>query len=178
MSDAASATKATPAVAFCFLANRLLSSERWARARLEPFHGQSFELRLPFLAPVLLSIKNQRIEPGGAAPAAIVTVGGVTGASALADELRYLAKHLRPDVAEELSRVVGDVAAERIVGSARSLARWQADTARRLVEAVADFAIEERRLFVRRAELADLAGRIEDMRRRLERLAERMDRLA
>jgi len=165
-------------VAFCFLANQLLSREGWARARLEAFHGQSFELRLPLLAPFLLSINNHRIEPGGADPVAVVSAGGVTGATALADELRYLARHLRLDVAEELSRIVGDVAAERIVGSARSLARWQADTARRLVEAVADFAIEERRLFVRRAELADLAGRIEDMRRRLERLAERMDRLA
>ena len=165
-------------MAFCFLANQLLSRESWARARLEPFHGQSFELRLPFLAPVVLSINNQRIEPGGADPAAIVTPGGVTGATALADELRYLGKHLRPDVAEELSRLVGDVAAERIVASARSLARWQADAARRLVESVADFAIEERRLLVRRPELADLAGRIEDMRRRLERLASRVDRLA
>lgn len=178
MSDAVPTTKATPAVAFCFLANQLLSREGWARARLEPFHGQAFELRLPFLAPVVLSIRNQGIEPGGTDPAAIVTPGGVTGSSALADELRYLAKHLRPDIAEELSRVVGDVAAERIIGAARGLARWQADATQRLVEAVADFAIEERRALVRRPELADLAARIAEMGARVERLAKRVERLA
>ena len=178
MSDAASTKKATPAVAFCFLANRLLSREGWARARLESFHGQSCELRLPFLAPLVLSINHQTIEPGGAYPAATVTPGGVTGSSALADELRYLARHLRPDIAEELSGLVGDVAAERIVGTARSLARWQADAAQRLVDAAADFAIEERRLLVRRAELTDLAARIEDLNHRLARLAERTDPLA
>ena len=165
-------------MAFCFLANQLLSREAWARARLEPFDGQSFEVHLPFVAPLLLSLHQGKIEPGGAYPAAIVTLGGVTGSSGLADELRYLAKHLRPDIAEELSRIVGDVAAERIVGSARSLARWQADAAQRLVEAVADFAIEERRMLVRRPELAGLAARVEDLQQRLERLAERMDRLA
>lgn len=165
-------------MAFCFLANQLLSREGWARARLAPFHGQSFQVQLPFFAPLLLSIQDGKIEPGGAEPVATVALGGIAGSGGLADELRYLAKHLRPDVAEELSRIVGDVAAERIAGSARSLARWQADAARRLVEAAADFAIEERRWLVRRPELAELAARIEDMNDRLERLANRVGRLA
>lgn len=171
--------KATPAVAFCFLANQLLSREAWARARLEGFRGQSFEVRMPFLGPLRLQVgEGGRIEEGGVDPAAIVGVGGVTGSTALADELRHLARHLRPDVAEELSKIVGDVAAERMVGAARGLLRWQADAARRLAEALADFAIEERGMLVRRAELADLAARLRDLEARLERLAQRADRLA
>ena len=166
-------------MAFCFLANQLLSREAWARARLERFHGQSFEVRAPFLAPLRLQVgAGGRIEEGGADPSAIVGFGGVTGSTALADELRHLARHLRPDVAEELSRVVGDVAAERIVGTARGLVRWQADAAQRLVEAFADFAVEERGVLVRRAELADLAARRQDLDARLERLGKRVDRLA
>ena len=165
-------------MAFCFLANELLAREAWARARLQPFDGQSFEVHLPFLAPLRLSIHGGKLQPGGAEPAAIVTLGGITGSTALADELRYLARHLRPDVAEELSKVVGDVAAERIVGSARGFVRWQADTAQRIAEAIADFAIQERGALVRRAELADLAARIADLGARLERLGTRVDRLA
>jgi ubiquinone biosynthesis protein UbiJ len=39
--------KATPAVAFCFLLNRLLAAEPWARLRLAPFAGETVELRAP-----------------------------------------------------------------------------------------------------------------------------------
>jgi len=166
-------------VAFCFLANQLLARERWARERLLAFRGQSFEVHLPFLVPLVLSIdEDGRIIEGDGEPAAVVTLGGVTGASALADELRYLARHLRPDLAEELSKLVGDVAAERIVATGRAFVAWQADAARRIAEAAADFAVAERGVFVRRAELADLAARVAGMAERLERLGERVDRLA
>lgn len=179
MSGAAPTKKATPAVAFCFLANQLLSREAWARARLEAFRGQAFEVRMPFLGPLRLQVGEAgRIEEGGEDPSAIVGLAGVTGSTALADELRHLARHLRPDVAEELSKLVGDVAAERLVGTARGLVRWQADAAQRLVEALADYAIEERGVLVRRAELVDLAARLRALDARLERLEERVARLA
>jgi ubiquinone biosynthesis accessory factor UbiJ len=179
LSDAAAIKKATPGVAFCFLANQLLAREDWARARLAPYRGQAFEVRAPLLAALRLHIaEDGRVAEGGGDPAALVTPAGVTGSTALADELRHLAKHLRPDVAEELSAILGDVAAERIVGTARGLMRWQADSARRLVEAFADFAIQERGMLVRRAELADLGARLQDLDARLEQLAMRVDRLA
>jgi ubiquinone biosynthesis protein UbiJ len=167
--------KATPAVAFCFLANSLLERETWARERLEPFAGQGFEVRLPLVRPFSLVVAaDGRLEPVAAAAAAIVTPGGISGDSALADELRYLRRHLRPDVEEELSRFVGDVAAHRLVGTARSFMQWQLDALARLGEAVADYAVNERRALVRRAELAELAERIEALNRAIARLEERL----
>ena len=178
MSDAASSSKATPAVAFCFLANAILSRETWARARLEPFAGQGFEVHLPLVAPLGLVIgAGARLEPGDAPPAAIVTPGGVTGDSALAEELRYLRRNLRPDIEEELSRFVGDIAAQRLVGAARSLVQWQLDAMARLGEAVVDYAVDERRALVRRPELADLGRQIADLERALAELGERVRRL-
>ena len=41
--------KATPAVAFCFVLNRLLAAEPWARERLAPFAGEGIEVRAPLL---------------------------------------------------------------------------------------------------------------------------------
>src|SRR2546428_797043 len=103
LSDTAPKAKATPAVAFCFLLNQLLDPERWARQRLEPFAGQSVELRPPLLPPLRLAIAaGGRIEPGTAEPAVRVTPAGISGSRALAGQLRHLAKHLRWGAEEEL----------------------------------------------------------------------------
>jgi ubiquinone biosynthesis protein UbiJ len=175
LSEPISPSKATPAVAFCFLANALLSRDTWARERLAPFAGLGFEVQLPLLAPLRLVVaEGGRIAPGDAPPAAIVRPGGITGDSALAQELRSLRRHLRPDVEEELSRFIGDIAAQRLVGSARSFVRWQLDALARFGENAADYAANERRALVRRAELAELAARIEALNRAIARLEERL----
>jgi ubiquinone biosynthesis protein UbiJ len=162
-------------VAFCFLANTLLERETWARERLARLAGQGFEVRLPLVRPFSLLVgADGRLEPGEGAAAAIVTPGGVTGDSELAGELRHLRRYLRPDVEEELSRFVGDVAAHRLVGTARSFVQWQLDALARLGEAAADYAVNERRALVRRAELAELAARIEELNRAIARLEERL----
>jgi ubiquinone biosynthesis protein UbiJ len=165
-------------VAFCFIANALLARETWARERLQPFVGQGFELHLPLAAPVRVVIApGARLEPGEADAAAIVTVGGVTGASALADELRFLRKHLRPDIEEELSRFVGDIAARRIVGAARSFLQWQLDALARLGEAGVGYAVDERRALVRRHELVLLSEEVRALEEALARLEARVKAL-
>src|SRR3954463_13462945 len=151
LSDTLSSAKATSAVAFCFLLNQLLARESWARDRLERFVGQSAELRPPLLPPLRLVIaQGGRMEPGGGEPSAVITLEGVNGEGALADELRFLQKNLRWDFEEELSRVMGDVAAERVGGTLRAFARWQADVAQRLTETLGDYVTVESGALVRR----------------------------
>jgi ubiquinone biosynthesis protein UbiJ len=175
LSEAGARSKATPAVAFCFLANALLSREKWARERLEPFAGQGFEVRPPLVAPFSISVAaSGHLQPGDGPPAAVVTPAGISGESAFAEELRYLRAHLRPDVEEELSRFLGDIAAQRLVGTARGFLRWQLDALTRIGEAAADYAVNERHIFVRRAELADFAARVEKLNRSIVRLEERL----
>jgi ubiquinone biosynthesis accessory factor UbiJ len=175
LSEPLSSAKATPAVAFCFLLNQLLERESWARERLERFAGQAVELRPPLLPPLRLVVgAGGRIEPGGGEPSAIVTLEGVTGAGALADELRYLQKNLRWDFEEELSRVMGDVAAERVGSTLRAFARWQVDAAQRVTEALADYATAESNALVRRAELARFAADLERLRAALDELERRL----
>src|SRR5947209_20383594 len=95
LSEPLSSAKATPAVAFCFLLNQLLGRERWARERLARLAGETAELRPPLLPPLRLVIgAGGRIEPGAGEPSAIVTLEGVTGEGALADELRFLQRNL------------------------------------------------------------------------------------
>jgi ubiquinone biosynthesis protein UbiJ len=165
-------------VAFCFVLNALLGRERWARERLARFAGQGIELRLPLAPAMRLGIATDgKLEPGGPAPSAIVTPAGIAGESELAEELRSLRRHLRWDAEEELSRLVGDVAAHRIALTVKALLGWPRDSARRLAEAAADFAVDERRALVRRGELAPLAAEIERLDEALAALEERIARL-
>jgi ubiquinone biosynthesis protein UbiJ len=175
LSETRPKAKATPAVAFCFLLNQLLARESWARERLARFAGQAVEFRPPLLPPLRLAIADGGlIEEGGPEPVAVVTLQGVSGSGALADELRYLATHLRWEAEEELSKLVGDVAAGRIAGALRAFGRWQLDAAQRVSEALADYATAESGALVRRSELRDFAAEVERLRAAIARLEQRL----
>jgi ubiquinone biosynthesis accessory factor UbiJ len=176
LSDTAPQAKATPAVAFCFLLNQLLERERWARERLARFAGRALELLPPLLPPLRLTVaEGGRIEEGGGEPEVSLGLGGISGSGEFADEVRYLARHFRWDAEEELSRLVGDVAAQRIGDTARAFVRWQRDAARRVGEALADYATAETGTLVRRGELEGFAREVERLSAAIERLERRLD---
>ena len=183
-------------MAFCFALNHLLEGAPWARERLAPFAGESLELRAPPLPAVRLTILPAgRVAAGGAEPALVLTLrpealagvarGGehfmrsveVAGNARLAAEIMALVRHLRWDVEEDLSRLIGDVAARRVVQAGRDLAVWHADTLRRLADSFADYAGEEGRLLVRRRELETLGASVAQLRDAIERLEKRIARL-
>ena len=188
--------KATPAVAFCFVLNRLLAAQPWARQRLAPFAGETVELRAPPLPALRFSIvPGGSVEAGGAEPSLSMQVkpellaalargeehalraADVEGNAALAAEILILARHLRPDPEELLSRLVGDIAAHRIAGAGRALAAWNLDAAKRLAAALADYATDESRLLARRAELDALGESLARLRDGIARLDKRLERL-
>jgi ubiquinone biosynthesis protein UbiJ len=179
--------------------NHLLESEAWARARLAPFAGDVLELRAPPLPALRFEIAaDGRLAPAatGAAAALVITAGpgalaaalqgeeqlmravDVAGNARLASEVMFLLRHLRWDVEEEMAKVLGDVAAHRLAGLARSAAAWHADAARRIAGSLVEYATEEKRVLVRRGELGDLAEAQARLRDGLERLEKRIDRLA
>ena len=196
MSDAPSLPKATPAVAFCFLLNRLLEAEDWARQRLAPFAGRTVELRaVPFPALRFRILERGTVEAGGAEPDLTMTfkpemlvalargeehalrAAEVHGDAQLAAEILLLARHLRWDAEEELSRVIGDVAAHRVAQAGRALAAWHLDAAQRLATAIADYASEEKHILARRGELEALGESVARLRDSLARLDKRIERL-
>jgi ubiquinone biosynthesis protein UbiJ len=184
LSSAALHEKATPAVAFCFVLNRLLEREAWARERLAPFAGAAVELRVPVLPPLRFTIlQGGRVEAGGGEPRLTARLKedlrGIeySGDEKLAAEADLLVRNLRWDFEEDLSRVFGDVAAHRMAETARALGRWPLDAAGRLAEAFAAYAADESRVLLRRAELERHAARVVELRDALDRLAGRIGRL-
>jgi ubiquinone biosynthesis protein UbiJ len=176
--------------------NRLLQAEPWARERLAPFAGMAVELRAPPLPGLCFVIlPGGTVEAGGADPALTITLGpgalpalirgeehfvrsvDAAGDPRLAAEVMMLLRHLRWDAEEDLSRLVGDVAAHRLMGLARGLAAWQADAARRLAETLADYAVQEKRVLVSRIEFEAFTAEAARLRDAIERLEKRVRRL-
>jgi ubiquinone biosynthesis accessory factor UbiJ len=196
LSESLSFQKATPAVAFCFVLNRLLADEPWARLRLAPFAGESVELRAPPLPTLRLRVvEGGTVEAGGAEPGLSMTFKpellvalargeehalravDVEGNAPLAAEILVLARHLRWDAEEELARVVGDVAAHRLAEAGRAFAAWHVDAAQRLAAAIADYLTEEKQLLARRAHLDALGESVARLRDAIARLDKRIERL-
>lgn len=189
-------SQATLGWPFSFALNRLLAAEPWARERLAPFAGETLELRvapLPGLRFIILP--GGTLEAGGGEPALVITLRAealaalmegkehfvhavhATGDERLAAEVRVLLRHLRWDAEEDLSKLVGDVAAHRLAQGVRSFAAWQADAARRLMGAAADYAVEEKRILVSARDLARFSAEVASLRDAVERLEERVRRL-
>lgn len=176
--------------------NRLLDAAPWARERLAPFAGETVEFRAPPLPPLRFAIEESgRVAPG-AQPGLTITFGPdalpalargeehfmrsakIEGNARLAQEVLHLARHLRWDFEEDLSRLLGDAAAHTLAGALRDFAAWQADAARRLGAAFMEYALEEGRLLAPRAQFAAHAAEVARLRDALERLEKRIERLA
>jgi ubiquinone biosynthesis protein UbiJ len=170
---------------------KLLDTEPWARARLAPFAGETVEFVAAPAPPLRLVIGNGgRIAPGDATPTltfslrpgALGTIAAgapgedrlmrafdVAGNARLASEILLLARHLRWDAEEELSRLVGDVLAHRMAGAARAIAGWH------LAGNVMEYVVDERRLLVSRAEFDEFASGVAQFRDRIARLTRRLE---
>ena len=100
-----------------------------------------------------------------------------TGDSELAATLSDIARNVEWDVGQDLSRVVGDVAAQRIVDTARRTRAWQQETGQRLTANVAEYLTEERRAFITQRELEELVRQNETLRDDIARLDARLMKL-
>ena len=129
--------------------------------------GQAVTIRLP--PDALLRLPHQ----GGG----VLREARIEGDAALAETLGQVLKSLRWDVAEDLSRVVGDVAAERIVGAAKDTLARGNDLAARLATAAAEYVADEAGMLVRPSVAAPLAGDIDTLRDDVARLQKRIELL-
>ena len=100
-----------------------------------------------------------------------------TGDSEFAALLSTLARNIEWDIEEDLSKFVGDIAAHRIVDTARRTHQWQQDASQRLTENVAEYLTEERRAFITRDDLETLSRANEALRDDVARLEARLNRL-
>jgi ubiquinone biosynthesis protein UbiJ len=95
----------------------------------------------------------------------------------LAQEISFLAHNLTWDAEEDLSKVVGDVAAHRLFSGARAIASWGREAVLRSAQAGAEYWTEEAPLVASRVKVEDFVQGVEKLRDDLERLEKRIEKL-
>jgi ubiquinone biosynthesis protein UbiJ len=96
----------------------------------------------------------------------------------LAQEISFLARNLRWDVEEDLSRVVGDIAARRIVAAARGFGEWSRDASLRVAQGAAEYWTEESGMIASRVKVEGFVRDVAELRDALDRLEKRLDAIA
>jgi ubiquinone biosynthesis protein UbiJ len=95
----------------------------------------------------------------------------------LAQEISFIARNLDWDVEEDLSKVVGDIAAHRLVGGARGAAEWAREAALRLAQGAAEYWTEEDAVIASRVKVEGFVREVAELRDAVERLEKRIQRL-
>lgn len=108
----------------------------------------------------------------------IMAAAHVTGNAEFATELSFVLRNLRWDAEEDLSRLVGDVAAHRVTGLVSRFVSWQKESVRNTGENLAEYLGEEARLLVPRHELAAFSREVAELDERIAGMVRRLDRIA
>ena len=178
--------------------NHLLAAEPWARAQLVPHVGktlhvvvQPFTIRLT-VAPDASVVRASMTEPANttvtlpysALPR--VLVGGpeaamrevrLDGDAEFAQVVSNLARNLRWDVEEDLSKVVGDAASHHVVTAAQRARDEVRRTNQRVATGLSEYLLEENPQLVRPRAVQGFADGVRQLRDDLARLEKRVDRL-
>ena len=176
--------------------NHLLRREGWARERLQPFAGRVARLAVPPTAVTLTVTAAgevaaaENVEPdvtltvaAGSLfdvlrdPQAAASRTQVAGDGDFAEAISYLFTHLRWDVEEDLSRVVGDVAAHRIANFGRDLAHVPGRVAETVTRSVATYLRDESGPVPSRIEVEAFNHAVNVLRDDAARLEKRLERL-
>ena len=99
------------------------------------------------------------------------------GEAEFAQEVSFLARNLTWDVEEGLSRVVGDIAAHRLVEAARGMRRWGGEAGLRLAQGAAEYWTEESPLIASRVKVETFVREVGELRDAVERLEKRVEKL-
>ena len=180
---------------FCEPVNHVLRTNSWALQQLRPHAG-----RVACIDNMLFS-SMMAVTPGGevaeAAPDAVpdVTVRvtpalmlrlmardasawrevKVEGDAEFAAALNHVARNLRWDVEEDLSRVFGDIAAHRMVETGRKLDNWGRQGADNLARSFAEYWTEERPLIASRGDVEQFTREVDTLRDDVARLEKRIE---
>lgn len=101
----------------------------------------------------------------------------LTGDAGTAQRFQKLLEYARPDLEEELSRFVGDIAAHRLASIARGIGDWARDVRTTMRGNVREYLQEESREVPSRYEVDRFARDVGTLRDDVDRIAARMQRL-
>jgi len=164
--------------------NRTLAREQWARDKLVPF---AVTLRVAddgtFTAAdkgepaVTISVALSSLPLAMLDPQAAMKDVRLSGDAEFAQVLAFVLQNLRPEPEEELSRFIGDAAAQRLVGFMRASASQWKQIAENMLDNTAHYVVTENPMVVGRDELQIFNQDVNHLRDAVARAEKRIDLL-
>lgn len=100
----------------------------------------------------------------------------ISGSAGFAEALGFVLRNLRWDAEADAARVMGDIAAHRLVSSGEKALAWQKESATRLVANVQEYLLIEQPLLVSQAALDEFHADVIELSRDLDALEKRLKR--
>ncbi len=177
--------------------NHLLAQEAWARTALAMHAGKEACIDASTVALRLRVTPDGMVEAGNEDAVANVTIRvkladlpliaqnrerafsyvKIEGDAEFANTVSQLAKGLRWEAEYDLERIVGPIAANRLVDGAKSVFEAARAGQQKLAENVAEYFLEEKPLLIRPAMVDEYGGEVSRLRDDVERTAKRIAKL-
>ena len=175
--------------------NHLLRGAAWARAELKAHAGKTARFDLFPAGFSVTVLDSGEVSAAGVDAVAAVTLRltpglvlrlaardesawqevDATGDTDFAATINQLARNLRWDVEEDLSRVFGDIAAHRMVETGRIFRRWGNQSAEGVARSFTEYWTEEQPVIVALRELDEFNRDVDTLRDDAARLGKRIE---
>lgn len=182
---------------FALLVNHLLAQEAWAKSKLQAHAGkiacidlQAIALRIKVaadgmlveaeadaLADVTIRLKLSDLPLIAQNRERAFSYVKVEGDADFANTISHLSQHLRLEAEEDLSKLFGDVAAVRMVSTAKSLIQTAQQAHQAIQENLAEYFLEENPMLVRPVAVQAFGVEVNKCRDDVERLIKRIEKL-
>ncbi|MBF8176479.1 MAG: SCP2 sterol-binding domain-containing protein [Burkholderiaceae bacterium] len=190
-------TSLSPAHIFPAAINHLLAQEAWARAKLMPHAGKVAVLDGGVLAVRLKVSADGMVETAAADDIPTVTIRmqpsdlplimqnrerafsyvKIEGDADFANTISQLSQSLRWEAEDDLSKVVGDIAATRIVSGVHTAVNTAKALHQSVTENIAEYFLEENPLLIRPQAVTGFTAEVTKLRDDVARLAKRIEKL-
>lgn len=176
----------------------LLAQNAWSAPLLKPFASQSVQLNFVLLKTTLVILENGSLAIAGETnvPDATITIPPslllrlmakdesarmqikIDGDTHLATALGKVLSHVRWDYEDDLSKVIGDVPANKVGTFARETASTIRDTAINLTEMLSEYWQEEVPMLAKKRHVEQFNHEVDTLRADVERLEKRLQKLS
>jgi ubiquinone biosynthesis protein UbiJ len=178
--------------------NHLLDGETWAQDKVRSHAGKSALIRVGAFDILLLATASGSVEPVAAgvtpelevrlAPDSLIAMlrgedaalksAEIHGDADFATDVLFLARNLRWDAEEDLSKLVGDIAAHRLLDGMRKFIAWERDARGRLAVSFGEYLTDEGEVLASPALVEQFVADVDRLRDGAARLEKRLQRLA
>lgn len=175
----------------------LTNQNQWSREYLLPFAGEVVQFDIAFIKTNLLILEDGSLSIAGetAAPAASIhappslmlrllsgdesakTQIKIEGNSHLATELSKVLQHMRWDVEEDLSKIVGDIGANKSIAVSKKVFDEAKKQTINIAEMLTEFWQEEKPILTKKRHVVQFNSEVDALRSDVARFEKRLEKL-